>query len=578
MVNYLFEDRDHLVKKDGELKSYGKCRPMLEQMTLKFGETPASQPLEVKLARLTLFVGPNNSGKTLVLNELENALRPAKHPKARILAALKPARLTKAQIEDAWARAETSARGLPEHHIQIARKIPSSDFSDTQNVDRRSAAMLASGEDSRAVLKKVIGIHSAKLDGAGRLLLCSGRPRGDLKARGETAVKRLFQDEELRTRVRSLVHEAFGLYLVVDPTYGDQLRLRLSSRLPADSMEEQALDPRAIEFHRAAISIDQMSDGVKAFVGVLVGVLAGGYSVVLIDEPEAFLHPPLVRRLGKILAKESSRWDGNLFAATHSADFILGAVQSGESVQIIRLTHEMTGESTARLLDEGTLSKLMRDPFLRSAGVLSSLFHQSAVVCEGDADRAFYQETAERLTSGEGPQDCAFLNAQGKQNEWRIVGPLRALGVPTAAVVDLDVVKRSDGALQPLLKAAGMPEELRNTIGQLRGEVAAAFRRRSLTPGKDGIDQLDERAQIAARALLRNVADFGIFVVPGGAVESWLAQLGASGTKGAWLSNIFELMGTDPASADYVMPANNDVWAFLREINAWLRDPHRQGL
>jgi hypothetical protein len=39
----------------------------------------------------------------------------------------------------------------------------------------------------------------------------------------------------------------------------------------------------------------------------------------------------------------------------------------------------------------------MRDPLLRSVGVLGALFYNGAVICEADADRALYQELNERL-------------------------------------------------------------------------------------------------------------------------------------------------------------------------------------
>jgi predicted ATPase len=43
------------------------------------------------------------------------------------------------------------------------------------------------------------------------------------------------------------------------------------------------------------------SDGVQAFVGIVCAVLWGDYRAILIDEPEAFLHPPLARKLGRQL-------------------------------------------------------------------------------------------------------------------------------------------------------------------------------------------------------------------------------------------------------------------------------------
>lgn len=44
---------------------------MLKRITLKFGSSPGQQPLVLEPGPTTVFVGPNNSGKSLVLVEAE---------------------------------------------------------------------------------------------------------------------------------------------------------------------------------------------------------------------------------------------------------------------------------------------------------------------------------------------------------------------------------------------------------------------------------------------------------------------------------------------------------------------------
>ena len=97
--------------------------------------------------------------------------------------------------------------------------------------------------------------------------------------------------------MRQLTFEAFGTYFTIDPTGIQTLRVRLSSRLPTTPAEEQALDATARAFHAAAPLITDLSDGVQAFVGLLSAILGLPPSILLIDEPEAFLHPPLARRM-----------------------------------------------------------------------------------------------------------------------------------------------------------------------------------------------------------------------------------------------------------------------------------------
>ncbi len=222
---------------------------------------------------------------------------------------------------------------------------------------------------------------------------------------------------------------------------------------------------------------------------------------------------------------------------------------------------------------------MMRDPLLRSTGVLSALFHEGAVVCEGDSDRAFYQEINQRLVASDkrAAPNSLFMNAHNWQSIRRIIRPLRQMGIPAAAVVDLDVVKNSD--LKELLHAAFVPDALVHSLGVLRGQLDAAFKE---TGTKDmnqgGLALLSEPNREAAGNFRASLAEYGVFVVPGGAVESWLSHLGITGAKKEWLPSVFARMGTDKSVPEYVQAAEGDVWDFVSSIGAWISDPSRKGM
>ena len=86
-------------------------------------------------------------------------------------------------------------------------------------------------------------------------------------------------------------------------------------------------------------------------------------------------------------------------------------------------------------------------------------------------------------------------------------------------------------------------------------------------------------SESAALNLFKQLADTGVFAVPGGELEFWLKSLGATGHGPAWLINVFERMGEDPGDgANYLKPGNNDVWRFLSEVKTWLVNPARKGI
>jgi len=411
--------------------------------------------------------------------------------------------------------------------------------------------------------------------------LVKEQPGGNLQQHAQTSFQTLFRDDEKRKEVRRIIFEAFGQYLVVDPTNLGKLNLRLSSRPPVDDREERGIHEEAVEFHKNALQISLTSDGVKAFTGMITEMIAGDPSVLLMDEPEAFLHPSLSFKLGKEVSGIMSHSDKRLFVATHSPNFVMGCIQSGAPVNIVRLTYR-DGVPTSRILPNEELLKLMRNPLLRSTGVLSGLFYEFVVVTESDADRAFYQEVNDRLlryTESKGIPNCLFLHAQNKQTVKTIIKPLRELGIPVAGIVDIDVLKDGGNVWTSFLDCGFLPELEREPLANLRQGVKKKFAESGKDMKRDGgISILDPDDREALKNLFSKLASYGLFVVPNGELESWLLNLKATGHGPHWLVDIFEKIGEDPNAPGYVKPSNDDVWLFIEEISKWFFDPRRKGI
>ncbi|MGA9664901.1 MAG: hypothetical protein WBQ69_00435 [Gallionella sp.] len=101
--------------------------------------------------------------------------------------------------------------------------------------------------------------------------------------------------------------------------------------------------------------------------------------------------------------------------------------------------------------------------------------------------------------------------------------------------------------------------------------------------GKDmkrdgGIEILQGQDKEAAQNFLSQLRDYGVFVVPGGELESWLKPLGAVNHGPAWLIDVFQKMGEDPEAASYILPSKGDVWDFVGQIKSWINDPQRKGV
>jgi len=383
----------------------------------------------------------------------------------------------------------------------------------------------------------------------------------------------LFLDGNARKKVRDVVYEAFNLYLTVEHLSANSLRLRLSETAPDG--HEQHFDDEARAFHGKAQHIKEASDGVQAFVGIACAVLSGDYRVLLIDEPEAFLHPPLARKLGHQLTS-NLKPGGAMMASTHSPDFLMGCLQASTQVRVVRLEY-FNGKSKGKIVDSESLAKLFKAPLLRSANVISALFHDGVVVTESDNDRAFYAEIYHRLAEQNRFPSLLFINAQNKQTICDIIGPLREFGVPAAAIVDIDLLKEGGTNLVRWLRSARIPTASHVALGQQRASLYQLFSNSLRDMENGGIAVLEANDRAAANDFFDQLQQYGIFVVRNGELESWLSDLGVTSKKAAWTVEMLERLGSDPRDTAYVQPAIGDVWDFMRSIVAWIQNSQRKG-
>lgn len=114
-------------------------------------------------------------------------------------------------------------------------------------------------------------------------------------------------------------------------------------------------------------------------------------------------------------------------------------------------------------------------------------------------------------------------------------------------ILDVDVLKEGGVVWTKLLASACIPELQHNSLATLRAEVKRAVDATGRDLKRDGgISILAPADQDAANNLFSQLADYGIFTVRGGELESWLKRLGATGYGPTWLINMFEPAGRRP--------------------------------
>ena len=554
---------------------------MINTLSLKFGRAPGLPTETIHTTPVTVFVGPNNAGKSKVLTEIYQYCTSGERKVSDVIVErIGFAALSQQSAEERVRHVTLRPRvneTLRPNQVIVGKRGQRQQVPERELIESLTQA----NTQTQQFCQWYLAYNTLILDGQSRISLINEQKAGDLQQAPQTSFQALFRDNARRAEVRRIVHDAFNAYLVIDPTNLGRLRLRLSASEPASEVQERGIHEESVQFHDAALPMQQASDGVKAFSGMITEIIAGDPAILLIDEPEAFLHPALSFKLGKEIALASSGSKKRLFVSTHSPNFVMGCIQSGCSINIVRLTYR-DDVATARLLASQELLALMRNPLLRSTRVLDGLFYEFVVVTEADADRAFYQEVNERLLRYKpewGIPNCLFLNAQNKQTIQTVLKPLRNLGIPAVGIVDVDILKEGGLPWSRFLEGGFVPELERDALGVWRKSICNKLEETGKNMKRDGgLSILDGESKEAAENLCEGLCKYGLFVVKSGELESWLPELAATGHGPSWLIDVFQKMGEDPEGEEYLRPGIDGVWSFLAEVKRWLSNPERKGI
>jgi hypothetical protein len=539
---------------------------------------------------VTIVVGPNNSGKSLLLRELEEWSAGGQQPPVTPW----PPGLVISGADADWPADEAALMGVLE-----ARIVPGASTAPTQRMIYTFAPDAGGGSPGEEPVEvdnrwgvsypefcrtMVMRHFRARLDGRQRFALADARQVSGLDRGPSSAIMALWRDSGKYAKVREIVHRALDRHFVVNIADLPNLSISLSEEAPPPGLED-SLSKEAIAYQRRAQPLSTFSDGIQVYTGLVAAVASVPHTLLLVDEPEAYLHPTLARRLGGDLAKIAREREGSLVSATHSAEFLMGCVSEVPETSIVRLTYE-AGVSTVRVLDGVEVAQLTRDPLLRSADALRALFSKATVVCEADSDRAFYEEINRRLldeAGRTGSDDTIFLNAQNWQTIATIAGPLRRLGIPAAMIADLDTLIEGSG-WSDIISVLGLDAGAAGGLTQRRdacGQVLAAAGRVAgvATPYNiklEGLDALSGEDRERVEAFLAELAAYGVFVVPVGELENWLKPLGVT-NKQRWVTETLVRLGVRE-SETYIAPGVGDVWAFVESVARWTNDPNRDGV
>lgn len=262
-------------------------------------------------------------------------------------------------------------------------------------------------------------------------------------------------DPENRKRISDVFEKIFSKKIFCEDRGSTMITLRMGDDIV---FSQNGMLPQQVsdELYRRMSSlprVHEQGDGIRSLAGLLLHLMMPNYSMFLIDEPEAFLHPPQARTLGSILP--SLLPEKQAFISTHSIDLIKGLLTSArDRVKIIRITRK-DNTNKVKHLEQADIDVIWDDPIMRHSNMIDCLFYDHTVLCESDSDCQLYSLALENIKSRTGQRsDTLFIHCGGKGRMHLIAKELRALGVDYRIIPDLDVFDNR-GLVKGLVDANG---------------------------------------------------------------------------------------------------------------------------
>lgn len=443
---------------------------------------------------VTAIVGPNNSGKSLTLREILDYLQ----------------RGNSLPLRNAVKNLQIDYQGSAHEFYERLRRFYSSKgagqygygtFTEEHvyaNGSPITQSQIANAWGQNGGISQIANTICLYLDAASRLTLVGNGGIYDVHLQGPSSIpQRVYASRELEERISQLTMRAFGAPFTVNRYGGGTINLHLGK-----VSTPETLPPSSAEYLTEINALpywQDQGDGMRAFLGIALSVVTSDCPLILIDEPEAFLHPPQARILGRVLTELRAR-DSQIIVATHSSDIIDGITSAADApteVSIARLTRPESNSNRVAQVSAETIRELYDDPLIKHYNILDGLFSTGVVLCEADSDCTYYRAvlgTIEKLGNGVSAESISphFAHCGGKARLPKAVKALKSANVPVVCAVDLDLLQ-NDSEFEALVTAfGGSPAD----YTAWRNDITSAVMQYSKRPSR-----------VAARAVVNAIFD-----------------------------------------------------------------------
>lgn len=514
---------------------------------------------------IIVIVGPNNSGKSASLKESSNFLK-TQNTKSKVIKSIEFSK-DGSELElishlENVSKKEFTSNPEP-YYVGMGYRVYGGKIKEWWN-------NIPSGIDDLSI------VFSKNLTTEERLKAANPAPNIKLTTESpKHPINVLQKSDKIEKQFNQYFKQAFDLDLIVHRNAGNEVPLYVGNAPKVESGEDRLSESYQIELEKLDL-LHEQGDGMRSFVGVLLNTFIGNQNLLFIDEPEAFLHPPQARLLGKMLAKDLPS-STQLLLATHSLDFLKGLLDGdSKNLKIIRIQRDGS-INNVNTLNNKEIESIWSDSLLRHSNILDGLFHTNVIICESDSDSRFYSAVLSAVNEKKGisNSDTLFIQCGGKHRIPTVIKALKKLNVPVSSICDFDVlndknplkdiyeesngkwediekdwkiVKQAIESKRPELEVKELKEEIDTIFDSVREKImpkekisaiGKSLKKASAWAHAKQVGKLfipSGQATQAYENLIQNLKSKNIYIVEVGELESFVKSVGNHGPK--WVNKV----------------------------------------
>jgi len=392
-----------------------------------------------------------------------------------------------------------------------------------------------------------------------------------------------YAEERIHSQLDEVVSEAFdGMHVLLDETERINLSLRTTRTLPESAPNAIA----AVRQFAAMPALESQGDGAIYFTSIVLSMLLGAGRVILIDHPDAYMHPRQAHQLGAWIAKHAAKLGCQVFLTTRDPAFISGLYEGGQDIGLVKLNRK-EDTTTVRPLAVDAGRRLVQFPLLANQQAIDALFCDSVVVIPRNDDQVICELIARREL---GANRVGFYHAHGGANVTLVAQALRQAHVPVCVVTELDVFEDVDRFSELVEAVTGGPppqpwlatrerlashlegwydeeklsqntSDLENFLDQLKEGVEAEAAAKSQAERdekfakwqqfkRDRLESLPHDLRIWLDELIDELKRKGIFVSTEGSFQHWIASDAPASDQASWFTRAIEMIDEGKCPAD----------------------------